>query len=1061
MVETDEVARFKAFATKVLLAQLRTTPGNVLTKQATYEGIRNAYIGQFGWPVELDQIEPGPAQTPRWLNRIHWAVADLVQVGILEKSSGSNDLRPTEVGKGLIALEAPFSDTSQTRELLAAVAAANTDPVANAAASAALASFQARFPVSLLASMSLQDYAIGGGGQDNFCWWLERGLADVGRYTPGTSRGHYIYRQKDGTYYLPQEFASSPPEQAMIEVARWHAQAVALGGGPTPEAADAEPFAKRTPSRVIKLLQSYFPDRFLPINSMNHLAKLLAGFGVDAEHIPDGPVARNRLLFRLFQEVAAPRGLTPLDFMRILYSRFDPRGIKLDPERVTGAARMFHLMYGDTFDAPRFVEEERTYKADIIARWQAVAQPEMLQQALAEGSEVSKAAELSSALLQPPSNFLNYRYQPAITGLSTQDIARVFVEAVAMLLASGEQEEATPDITGFNARMQPLYERVDAPSRAPASRTLPTLILMLSYPGRDLVIRSDAMSRALQCLTKNSATLAAPVLTTEEYRTCRNVADGLRQELATLKPADMVDVQGFIWCVFSIPDVWFGGVKYGDADMLPRFREAGVYAVGFGAEPHVRSLVEGAAELPPDQRKLRAQQIAGVAEKNASVALANFIELAARPGSIVLAKATYADPKTNVSISHIRGVARTSKPPTGHDDALGHTMLVEWLGDADLRIRTKAFNKIAATLTPIKLADALDIIGGEEVGTINGPVDVENLPPTEDELGKVSSAQPTLPKNLILYGPPGTGKTFRALGEMATQFGDRKRTVTFHPGFAYEEFVEGLRPTSDGKGGPIRYEVVPGVFRQACEAARAAPEAPYLLVIDEVNRANLASVLGELITIVEEDKRGTLVTLPYSKVEFSVPGNLWIVGTMNTADRSIALMDVALRRRFTFREVGVDYAALAADFAECQDPGLAGLDLPAVLRAMNERLRYLLDREHQIGHAWLFGVRSLADLRERFAGRILPLLAEYFFDDWSRACLVLGEHSTKGRPTDLITKRVIGQAEKKRLFGDAAINGSDRVLYDPGEQTSWKLEHFTKICPEPPPVGAEPVGETA
>ncbi len=1062
MVETDAVARFKAFATKALLAQLHSVSGRALPKQAAYEGVRNAYTSEFSWPAELNEIEPGPARTPRWLNRLHWAVADLVQAGILEKSSGSNDLRASEVGKGLIALAAPFSDTPQTRELLTAVAAALTNPANNAAADAALASFQARFPADHLASMSLKDYAIGDGNQDNFCWWLERGLAEVGRYSPGSSRGHIIYRQKDGSYHLPLELASSTPEQAMAEVAGWHARVVALGGGLTPEAADAEPLAQTKRSRTVKLLQSYFPDRFLPINSMDHMAKLLAGFGVDAEHIPDGPVARNRLLFRLFEEVAAPRGLTPLDFTHILYNRFDPRGIKLDPERVTGAMRLFSLMYGNTFDSPRFVKEERTYKADIIARWQAVAQPEMLQRALAEGSEVAKAAELSSALLQPPSNFLNFRYQPAITGLSTQAEARVFVEAAAMLLASAEQEDATPDVTGFNNRMQPLYERVDTSSRAPTSRTLPTLILMLSYPSRDLVIRSDTMSRALQCLTKNSNTLAAPVLTTEGYRTCRNVADALRQELAALKPADMVDVQGFIWCVFSIPDVWFGGVKYGKDDMLPRFREAGVYAVGFGSEAGVRSLVEGAAELPAEQRKLRAQEIAGVAERNASVALANFIELAARPGSIVLAKATYVDSKAKVSIVRIRGVAHTGKPPTGYDDALGHNIPVEWLGDTDLRIKTKGFNKIATTLAPIKLVDALDIIGGEEVDPTRDIEDDDiKDPPIGSKAGAVPPVQPTLPKNLILYGPPGTGKTFRALGEMAAQFGNRKRMVTFHPGFAYEEFVEGLRPTSDGQGGPIRYEVVPGVFCQACEAARAAPEAPYLLVIDEVNRANLASVLGELITIIEEDKRGVPVTLPYSKVEFSVPGNLWIVGTMNTADRSIALMDVALRRRFTFREVGVDYVALAADFAEYQDPGLAGLDLPAILRAMNERLQYLLDREHQIGHAWLFGVRCLADLRQRFAGRILPLLAEYFFDDWSRACLVLGEHSTRVRSTDLIAKRVIGQAEKKRLFGDAATNGPDRVLYDPGEPTSWEFGHFTKICPEPPPVGAEPVREAA
>lgn len=414
MVETDAAASFKAFATKALLAQLHPVSGSGLPKQAAYEGVRKAYTSEFGWPAELDEIEAGPARTPRWLNRLHWAVADLVQAGILEKSGGSDDLHATEMGNGLLALAAPFGDTPQTRELLAAIAAARTDPADNEAADAALAKFQAKFPVDRLAGMSLQDYAIGGGDQDNFCWWLERGLADVGRYSPGSSRGHIIYRQKDGSYYLPPELASSTPEQAMAEVAKWHARVAELGGGSTPETADAEPLAKTKRSRTVKLLQSYFPDRFLPINSMDHMAKLLAGFGVGAEHIPDGPVARNRLLFRLFEEVAAPRGLTPLDFSRILYDRFDPKGIKLNPERVTGARRLFSLMYGDTFDAPRFVEEERTYKGDIIARWQAVAQPEMLQRALADAPRsprrrscrrrcCSRPATSSTIATSPPS----------------------------------------------------------------------------------------------------------------------------------------------------------------------------------------------------------------------------------------------------------------------------------------------------------------------------------------------------------------------------------------------------------------------------------------------------------------------------------------------------------------------------------------------------------------------------------------------------------------------------------------------------------------------------------
>lgn len=169
MVENDAATHLRALATKELLAQLRQAPSSTLPKKVAYEGVRSAYTSEFGWPAELDEIEPGPARIPRWLNRLHWAVADLVQAGILEKSSGSDDLSATEMGKGLIALASPFTDTPQTRELLAAVAAARTDPACNAAADAALGKFQARFPADRLANMSLQDYAIGGGDQDNFC----------------------------------------------------------------------------------------------------------------------------------------------------------------------------------------------------------------------------------------------------------------------------------------------------------------------------------------------------------------------------------------------------------------------------------------------------------------------------------------------------------------------------------------------------------------------------------------------------------------------------------------------------------------------------------------------------------------------------------------------------------------------------------------------------------------------------------------------------------------------------------------------------------------------------
>ncbi|MEH0550901.1 AAA family ATPase [Streptomyces sp. B21-101] len=248
---------------------------------------------------------------------------------------------------------------------------------------------------------------------------------------------------------------------------------------------------------------------------------------------------------------------------------------------------------------------------------------------------------------------------------------------------------------------------------------------------------------------------------------------------------------------------------------------------------------------------------------------------------------------------------------------------------------------------------------------------------------------------VILHGPPGTGKTRLALGAALALAGradalnstpdqraaaqtetlrdGRIHMVTFHPSYGYEDFVEGFKPELSATGPGLTLALTDGVFHTLCAQATARPDETFLLIIDEINRGDLPRIFGELVTLLELDKRGLPLALSVSRRTFSVPPNVRIIGTMNTADRSISHLDAAVRRRFAFLPVGPDPDAVS---------GMVGpLDLAQFFDSLNTRIARHLDADHQIGHAYLLRngepIATEDDLAAAFHHEVIPLLEDY------------------------------------------------------------------------------------
>ena len=325
-----------------------------------------------------------------------------------------------------------------------------------------------------------------------------------------------------------------------------------------------------------------------------------------------------------------------------------------------------------------------------------------------------------------------------------------------------------------------------------------------------------------------------------------------------------------------------------------------------------------------------------------------------------------------------------------------------------------------------------------------------------EEKDSTNGIQNNQPLNQILYGPPGTGKTYNTVikameiigtikinydkehnvlnyEELQEEFNKLKQSkqiefITFHQSYSYEEFIEGIKPVinkKDNDNNAIKYEYNDGIFKELCLRAEKDKGNNYVIIIDEINRGNISKIFGELITLIEEDKRignehELKLTLPYSKESLGIPKNLYIIGTMNTSDRSIASVDIALRRRFKFIEM-MPKENLITDIPLGKDKKTF-ID---IFKALNEKIIILLDRDHQIGHSYFMQnkIKSIEDLKNVWFNEILPLLNEYFYNDWEKLQALLGEAS-KNNDSFIVVK------ETKFPFYNYDNDIEDKVYYD-------------------------------
>jgi MoxR-like ATPase len=818
------------------------------------------------------------------------------------------------------------------------------------------AEFLEKFPKDAWPSMTLDRYALGQPDhQDTFCRWMEFVTTELGSMRGGSARKHLIYFQaKTGEWWFDHKLYETVDEAwAGVHAGLLDAVRLAESG----QWAQIEQIASLRGGRALvnKTLATYFPDQLLPINSETHLRHFLKALGEPRASDPTlATTTLNRLLLEDLRAVPELDGWSTKQLERLLYTS------DLDPF-------MALLPTGPIANVPSFIAATLTDSGDerVETRRQTEDQARQLLDASAGQMSEEQARELLT-LFNSDSKHGKPRRDRFAPGFGGQ-IANALLTDLANFnhwtgrLWNGSEEERRAGLGEL------LENRKLLPS---AGTSYPTMLAYLKDP-EAAAIWQRSTDRGLQRLT--------------DYRPAKGPGNGLAADYDVF-----CEAASTLMKTYEIPpemlDALLAIAARVDEPPPPVIDPSASRAWVFQANPSIYNIDLALSEV--SETTWRVRQHKDEIREGDRV----YIWRSGSDAGIVATGTVLTNPALSSEDEHDPYTLKPEALPTGE---LSVGLRIDSQVAPVLRRSTLREHPVLKDLEVIRFTQATNFrVTPEQDAVLRSLVTGLRMPTLRPELeervflprGWLEDALELLKEKgqIVFYGPPGTGKTFvaLALAEEITRDGGAFRVVQFHPSYSYEDFVGGFRPVEDDGAHGVRYHRTDGPLREIARDAAADPSRPYVLIVDEINRGNIPKIFGELLFLLEYRQKG--VRLQYwPEREFTLPANLFVIGTMNTADRSIALVDAALRRRFYFVEFAPTEEPVKWVLSKWLSAHQLGDDPARLLSLLNDEIA---DNDVAIGPAYFMtDAEAGPDLDRIWQRAIMPLLEEYFYGTkWDR-----------------------------------------------------------------------------